>query len=161
MKFLLLASNAFQYKLTSQEITAPEMFCFSGDATSQFRDRSLPCPTTPEEVANYPAVVMDEAGYVTVKIPNIIMRDDGRRRHDIQIRNEEDEAGYDNWNKKKGKGRNLKNRTEIIVVHRVRSLKIVISKERKYRFTKIPFDIQYLCRRNIVFCIGLRLFLLF
>ena len=65
------------------------MFCFSGDATSQFRDRSLPCPTTPEEVANYPAVVMDEAGYVTVKIPNIIMRDDGRRRHDIQIRNEE------------------------------------------------------------------------
>jgi len=115
VKFLLLASNAFQYKLTSQEITAPEMFCFSGDATSQFRDRSLPCPTTPDEVANYPAVVMDEAGYVTVKIPNIIMRDDGRRRHDIQIRNEEDEAGYDNWNKKKGKGRNLKNRTEIIV----------------------------------------------
>ena len=94
--------EAFRYKLNAQELIAPEMLCFSGDAPSKKgfasngNDSSLSswsvssggasktqfsCPTTPDDVESYPAVVMDTEGYVKVHIRDIRLRDDGRRRN--------------------------------------------------------------------------------
>lgn len=93
-------TNGFRYKLTAQELTAPEMLCLSGDAESSTTSwkpsyydaessslissppssSKYACPTNPSEVISYPAVIMNEDGYVKVKINGMKLRDDGRRR---------------------------------------------------------------------------------
>ena len=119
---LITPTSCFQYVLQAQqEITAPEMLCFSGDASTSTSDNdmnnnnnnnrfmatpssslnnnnigiqhhALPCPNTIEEINNYPAMMMDEKGYVIVKLKNVILRDDGRRRS--RQSNNEDEDRY-------------------------------------------------------------------
>eukprot|EP00591_Stephanopyxis_turris_P015795 CAMPEP_0195539028 /NCGR_PEP_ID=MMETSP0794_2-20130614/49843_1 /TAXON_ID=515487 /ORGANISM="Stephanopyxis turris, Strain CCMP 815" /LENGTH=643 /DNA_ID=CAMNT_0040673045 /DNA_START=273 /DNA_END=2204 /DNA_ORIENTATION=+ len=81
-------TQGFKYKLDNYpELIAPEMLCFSGEVskTKSYRNSKrkydLVCPTTSEQIGNYHAVVMDDAGYVMVKLNNVKMRDDGRRRH--------------------------------------------------------------------------------
>ena len=110
--------EGFRYKLHAQEIKAPEMLCFSGEAptkkgfsiSSTYTDPSVSsktnntswpvasrtasirtqfsCPTTPEEVASYPAVVMDQDGYVKINVAGIRLRDDGRRRQTFEKEND-------------------------------------------------------------------------
>ena len=75
-------SDAFTYRRRDLQLLSPEMICIAG---VQHRDGSggvsvQPCPTTPEEVANFDAVVMDEHGYVRITLRDIRMRDDGRQR---------------------------------------------------------------------------------
>lgn len=96
----IILVHGFRYHLPQQEITAPERLCFSGDgnkstSTSSSSSSSnswsissggatqtpFTCPTTPEDVASYPAVIMDPDGYVTIHIKDVRLRDDGRRRN--------------------------------------------------------------------------------
>mmetsp|Transcript_882 Transcript_882/g.1403 ORF Transcript_882/g.1403 Transcript_882/m.1403 type:complete len:688 (-) Transcript_882:454-2517(-) len=68
--------SSFQFQKHGQELTSPEMICVSGSSANDYH----PCPTTAEEVASFDAVVMDEHGYVNVKLKGVRMRDDGRRK---------------------------------------------------------------------------------
>ena len=81
-------SDAFTYRRKDLQLLSPEMICISGvqhpDGSAAASSASAlsvqPCPTTPEEVANFDAVVMDEHGFVRVTLKDIRMRDDGRQR---------------------------------------------------------------------------------
>ena len=82
-------SGAFTYRRKDLQLLSPEMICISGvqhrdgSAASSSSSSTLsvqPCPTTPEEVANFDAVVMDEHGFVRITLKDIRMRDDGRQR---------------------------------------------------------------------------------
>lgn len=80
-------SGAFTYRRKDLQLLSPEMICISGvqhrDGSAASSSSTLsvqPCPTTPEEVANFDAVVMDEHGFVRVTLKDIRMRDDGRQR---------------------------------------------------------------------------------
>ena len=72
---LVHVSNAYHYRPTANSeqlsISSPKMLCLSGTASAT---KTHKCPETPEEVQNYPAVVMDEYGYVHVKLTNIRMK---------------------------------------------------------------------------------------
>ena len=79
-------SDAFTYRRKDLQLLSPEMICISGvqhrDGSAASSSSTLsvqPCPTTPEEVANFDAVVMDEHGFVRVTLKDIRMRDDGRQ----------------------------------------------------------------------------------
>jgi len=90
-------SDSFTYRRKDLQLLSPEMICISG---VQHRDGSAaaaaaasssssltvqPCPTTPQEVANFDAVVMDEHGYVRITLKDIRMRDDGRHREHREV----------------------------------------------------------------------------
>ena len=80
-------SDAFTYRRKDLQLLSPEMICISGvqhrDGSAASSSSTLsvqPCPTTPEEVANFDAVVMDEHGFVRVTLKDVRIRDDGRQR---------------------------------------------------------------------------------
>jgi len=106
-------AEAFRYRLKHQEIIAPERLCFSGDATSENNwsissggasQTSYTCPTTPEDAQSYPAVIMDQDGYVKIHIKDVRLRDDGRRRNGFH---QSSENGSFYWSDRKHHARML------------------------------------------------------
>lgn len=82
----LILASAFKYKLTREELTAPEMICFSGlpvgsdgkIGSSKRRRYSLSSNTCPdfnsrEALESYKAIVLDEAGHIQVKLSDVVM----------------------------------------------------------------------------------------
>eukprot|EP01082_Thalassiosira_pseudonana_P013966 g12542.t1 g12542 contig6:2121938-2123950(-) len=66
--FLLQSSLAFKYESTHPyELIAPQTLCSSGVSVGILG----PCPKTAKEVDAYDAIVMDEHGYVDVKISGV------------------------------------------------------------------------------------------
>lgn len=63
------AVNAYHYHSEQTKISSPEMVCLSGTAST-----SHLCPSTQEEMKSYPGVVMDEYGYVHIKLMDIQMK---------------------------------------------------------------------------------------
>lgn len=80
----------FKYQIRNEELTAPQMLCFSGLPSSNSntnnnnnskkrRSYSLsanPCPNmdSKADLESYEAVVVDEAGYIQVQLTDIVMQ---------------------------------------------------------------------------------------
>lgn len=78
---LVASCGSYRLRLDGpRESTAPEALCFSGALDVDGDGAGRACPTTVEEARNRDAVAMDADGRVTVRLRDVRLRDDHRRR---------------------------------------------------------------------------------